>query len=79
MCFRVDEDVHAISWMSRGRETKLDEILNKSDIQNCNKYMDIKLLSHTMNVCESVVDMRVMRGMSIYENLFWIHAVMIDY
>ncbi|KAG5591784.1 hypothetical protein H5410_042298, partial [Solanum commersonii] len=32
---------------------------NKGDIQNCNNYRGIKLLSHTMKIWERVVEMRV--------------------
>ncbi|KAK4352237.1 hypothetical protein RND71_027755 [Anisodus tanguticus] len=41
---------------------------NKCDIQSCNNYRGIKLLSHTMKVWERVVEMRVRRGVSISEN-----------
>lgn len=43
---------------------------NNDDIQNCNNYTGIKLLSHTMNVCETVVETRVRKGVSICENQF---------
>ncbi|KAG5571647.1 hypothetical protein H5410_061413 [Solanum commersonii] len=43
---------------------------NKGDIQNCNNYRGIKLLSHTMKIWERVVEMRVRRGMSVLENQF---------
>ncbi|WMV29994.1 hypothetical protein MTR67_023379 [Solanum verrucosum] len=43
---------------------------NKGDIQNCNNYKGIKLLSHTMKIWERVVEMRVRRGVSISENQF---------
>ncbi|XP_060171841.1 uncharacterized protein LOC132603008 [Lycium barbarum] len=43
---------------------------NKGDIQSCNNYRGIKLLSHTMKVWERVVEMRVRRGVSISENQF---------
>uniref|UniRef100_A0A1S3ZRK0 Reverse transcriptase domain-containing protein n=1 Tax=Nicotiana tabacum TaxID=4097 RepID=A0A1S3ZRK0_TOBAC len=43
---------------------------NKGDIQNCNNYRGIKLLSHTMKVCERVVEARVRRCVSISENQF---------
>ncbi|KAH0664891.1 hypothetical protein KY285_026097 [Solanum tuberosum] len=43
---------------------------NKGDIQNCNNYRGIKLLSHTMKIWERVVEMRVRRGVSISENQF---------
>ncbi|XP_019236372.1 PREDICTED: RNA-directed DNA polymerase from mobile element jockey-like, partial [Nicotiana attenuata] len=43
---------------------------NKGDIQNCNNYRGIKLLSHTMKVWEKVVEMRIRRAVSISENQF---------
>ncbi|XP_019228557.1 PREDICTED: uncharacterized protein LOC109209697 [Nicotiana attenuata] len=43
---------------------------NKGDIQNCNNYQGIKLLSHTMKVWERVVELRVRRIISIFENQF---------
>ncbi|XP_055817839.1 uncharacterized protein LOC129886954 [Solanum dulcamara] len=43
---------------------------NKGDIQNCNNYRGIKLLSQTMKVWERVVEMRVRKGVSISENQF---------
>ncbi|XP_019264714.1 PREDICTED: uncharacterized protein LOC109242299 [Nicotiana attenuata] len=41
---------------------------NKVDIKNCNNYRGIKLLSHTMKVWERVVELRVRRRVSIFEN-----------
>ncbi|XP_019229415.1 PREDICTED: uncharacterized protein LOC109210451 [Nicotiana attenuata] len=41
---------------------------NKGDIQNCNNYRGTKLLSHTMNVWERVVEKRVRTCVSISEN-----------
>jgi len=43
---------------------------NKGDIQNCNNYRGIKLLSHTMKVWERVVEKRVRTSVSISENQF---------
>ncbi|KAG5599849.1 hypothetical protein H5410_031219 [Solanum commersonii] len=43
---------------------------NKGDIQNCNNYKGIKLLSHTMKIWERVVEMRVRRGVPISDNQF---------
>lgn len=43
---------------------------NKGDIQNCNNYKGIKLLSHTMKVWDRVVEMRVRRGVFISRNQF---------
>nr|XP_009773002.1 PREDICTED: uncharacterized protein LOC104223289 [Nicotiana sylvestris] len=43
---------------------------NNGDIQNCNNYRGIKLLSHTMKVRERVVEGRVRRAVSISEHQF---------
>ncbi|XP_060177831.1 uncharacterized protein LOC132607768 [Lycium barbarum] len=43
---------------------------NKGDIQNCNNYRGIKLLSHTMKVWERVVETRMRKLVSISENQF---------
>lgn len=43
---------------------------NKGNIQNCNNYRGIKLLSHIMKVWKRVVEMRVSRDMSITKNQF---------
>ncbi|XP_070034531.1 uncharacterized protein [Nicotiana tomentosiformis] len=43
---------------------------NKGDIQNCNNYRGIKLLSHTMKVWERVVELRVSRSVSTSKNQF---------
>ncbi|PHT48085.1 Phosphoenolpyruvate carboxylase 4 [Capsicum baccatum] len=43
---------------------------NKGDIQSCNNYRCIKLLSHTMKVWERVVELRLRRIVTIYENQF---------
>ena len=52
------------------RSTIVPLYKNKGDIQNCNNYRGIKLLSHTMKVWERVVEMRVRREVSISENQF---------
>ncbi|XP_070039503.1 uncharacterized protein [Nicotiana tomentosiformis] len=41
---------------------------NKGYIQNCNNYRGIKLLSHTMKVCERVVELSKRKSVSISEN-----------
>ncbi|XP_016452477.1 uncharacterized protein LOC107777029 [Nicotiana tabacum] len=41
---------------------------NKGDIQSCNNYRGIKLLSHTMKVWERVVEVRVRTSVSISKN-----------
>ncbi|KAF3656754.1 putative U-box domain-containing protein 34-like [Capsicum annuum] len=43
---------------------------NKGDIQSCNNYRGIKLLSHTMKIWERVVERRLRRVVSISENQF---------
>ncbi|XP_016500552.2 uncharacterized protein LOC107818985 [Nicotiana tabacum] len=43
---------------------------NKDDIQCCNNYRSIKLLSHTMKVRERVVEGKVRKTMSISDNQF---------
>ncbi|KAG5572153.1 hypothetical protein H5410_061919 [Solanum commersonii] len=43
---------------------------NEGDIQNCNNYGSIKLLSHTMEVWERVVEIRMRKGVSISDNQF---------
>ena len=43
---------------------------NKGDIQSCNNYRGIKLLSHTMKVWERVVELRLSRVVTISENQF---------
>ncbi|KAF3661498.1 Ras-related protein RABD2b [Capsicum annuum] len=43
---------------------------NKADIQSCNNYKGIKLLSHTMKVWEMVVELRQRKIVNISENQF---------
>ena len=43
---------------------------NKGDVQDCNNYRGIKLLSHTMKLWERVIEGRVRREISISENQF---------
>ncbi|XP_070046376.1 uncharacterized protein [Nicotiana tomentosiformis] len=43
---------------------------NKWDIQNGNNYSGIKLLSHTMKIWEKVIEGRMRRSVSIFENKF---------
>ena len=42
----------------------------KGDIQECNNYRGIKLLSHTFNIWERVVDRRIRQCTNIYESQF---------
>nr|XP_016438529.1 PREDICTED: uncharacterized protein LOC107764476 [Nicotiana tabacum] len=78
---RVGEVEGAMHRMSRGRAIEPDEIPDEEnargveveyddgDIQNCNNYRGIKLLSHTMKVWERVIEGR-MRSVSISDNQF---------
>jgi hypothetical protein len=43
---------------------------NKGDIQCCNNYRGIKLLSHTFKVWEKLIESRLRRVVSISENQF---------
>ncbi|KAF3671889.1 putative ATPase family AAA domain-containing protein 1-like isoform X3 [Capsicum annuum] len=43
---------------------------NKGDIQDCNNYRGIKLLSHTMKAWERVAELRLRRIVTISENQF---------
>ena len=43
---------------------------NKGDIQSCNNYRGIKLLSHTMKAWERVIEKRLRECISISENQF---------
>lgn len=44
--------------------------IHVGDIQNCNNYRTIYLLSHTLEVWEKVAEMGVRRGVSITEKRF---------
>ena len=43
---------------------------NKGDIQDCNNFRGIKLLSHTMKLWERVIERRLRRDVAILENQF---------
>ena len=43
---------------------------NKGDIQDCNNFRGIKLLSHTMKLWERVIERRLRKDVSISENQF---------
>ncbi|XP_046963282.1 uncharacterized protein LOC124532423 [Vanessa cardui] len=43
---------------------------NKGDVQDCNNYRGIKLISHTMKVWEKVIERRLREESEITENLF---------
>nr|XP_016494737.1 PREDICTED: uncharacterized protein LOC107813928 [Nicotiana tabacum] len=71
-CEEIDVSIRK---RSRGKATGPDEIRMEfwkeaGDIQNCNNYGGIKLLSHTMKVSKRVVEKRVRTGVSISENQF---------
>ncbi|XP_019238846.1 PREDICTED: uncharacterized protein LOC109218899 [Nicotiana attenuata] len=56
---------------ARGLESTMIVLYkNKGDIQNCNNYRGIKLLSHTMKVWERVIEGRMRRSVSISDNQF---------
>ncbi|KAG5606591.1 hypothetical protein H5410_028083 [Solanum commersonii] len=44
---------------------------NKGDIQNCNNYRGIKLLSHTMKIWERVVEMREVATSAMMSHTAW--------
>ncbi|KAF3647161.1 putative peptide/nitrate transporter-like [Capsicum annuum] len=52
------------------RSTMIPLYKNKGDIQSCNNYRGIKLLSHSMKIWERVVEVRLRRIVSISENQF---------
>ena len=41
---------------------------NKGDIEDCNNYRSIKLLSHTMKLWERVIEKRLRKDISITDN-----------
>jgi len=43
---------------------------NKGDVQDCNNYRGIKLLSHTIKLWERVIERRLRKIISILENQF---------
>ena len=45
---------------------------NKVDIRDCNNYRDIKLLNHTIKLCERVIERRLRKNISISENVIHI-------
>lgn len=55
-------------------ETVTSLYKNKGDIQNYNNYRDIKLLSHTMKVCERAVKIKVKKGVSMRINFDSCHG-----
>ncbi|VFQ71742.1 unnamed protein product [Cuscuta campestris] len=80
-CRRIclEEVVRALRVMRSGRALGPDEIpvefwkhagRGKGDIQSCENYRGIKLLSHTMKVWERVIEYRVRKGVCISENQF---------
>ncbi|VFQ79148.1 unnamed protein product [Cuscuta campestris] len=80
-CRRIclEEVVRALRGMRSGRALGPDEIPvefwkhaghGKGDIQSCENYRGIKLLSHTMKVWERIIEYRVRKGVCISENQF---------
>ena len=43
---------------------------NKGDVQNCMNYMGIKLMSHTMNLWERVIEHRLRQKTRVLDNQF---------
>ena len=43
---------------------------DKGDVQDCNDYRGIKLLSHTMKLCERVIEGRLRKEILISDNQF---------
>jgi len=56
------------------REWRFSEVIplykNKGDIQDCNNYRGIKLLSHAMKLWERVIEIRLRKYIQISENQF---------
>ncbi|GJZ77843.1 retrovirus-related pol polyprotein LINE-1 [Tanacetum coccineum] len=56
------------------KEWRLSDVIpilkNKSDAQVCNNYRGIKLLSHTMKLWERVIERRLRRETTVFENQF---------
>ncbi|KAF3676132.1 putative pre-mRNA-processing factor 6-like [Capsicum annuum] len=63
--FRTTKMPEAWRW-----STMIPLYKNKGDIQCCNNYRGIKLLSHSMKIWERVVEVRLRRIVSISENQF---------
>ena len=47
---------------------------NKGDIQDCENYRGIKLISHTMKIWERVIDRRLRSEVSISPRTIWLHT-----
>jgi hypothetical protein len=43
---------------------------NKVDVQSCTNYREIKLMSHTMNLCERIIKHRLRGVTNVTENQF---------
>ena len=52
---------------------------NKGDVQDCNNYCGIKLLSHTMKLRKRVIEGRLRREILIFGKSIWFYARWIDY
>ena len=46
----------------------------KGDVEECQNYRGIKLLSHTMKIWERIVDKRVRGEVEVAEEQIWVHA-----
>jgi hypothetical protein len=43
---------------------------NKEDIQSCTNYRGIKLMSHTMKLCERVIEHRLRKLTTVFKSQF---------
>ena len=73
--FRVAIRVFLISRIAKmSREWRASTVIplykNKGDIQDCNNFGAIKLLSHTMKLWERVIERRLRKNILISENQF---------
>ena len=46
----------------------------KGDIKECKNYRAIKLMSHTMKLCERIIEARIRKEVTIAKRQFLIHA-----
>lgn len=47
---------------------------NTGEVQNCSTYRGIKLISHTVNIWEQVVEARLRQEVTISPQQLWLHA-----
>jgi len=66
---------HGLEWYSglqrfpvNGELVQLTPYKNKDDIQDCNNYRGIKLLSYTMKLWERAIETKLRRDISILKN-----------